>query len=136
MHYHFIENQSSEANINKALDMWAAMVMEFGHNVPWGNARELYKTIDDIQHGDLPWKLYHVRYQGPLPQGMPPKWMTEPYDLCMRDSCNVLYHQLAMSDFADKINIAPYQQFDSEGKWSWLNLMSADWAWKQAVCLL
>jgi hypothetical protein len=62
--------------------------------------------------------------------------MTEPYDLCIQDLCNVLHHQLAMSDFADKINITPYWQFDSEGKWSWLNLMSADWAWKQAVCLL
>ena len=115
-HYHFVEIQSSEANINKALDMWAAMVMEFRHDVLWENTRELYKTIDDIQHGDSPWKLYHVRYQGPLPQGMLPKWMTESYDLCMQDSHNVLHHQLATSDFADKINITPYWQFDSEGK--------------------
>ena len=70
--------------------MWAAMVMKFRCNVLWENARELYKTIDDIQHGDSPWKLYCVKYQGPLPQGMPPKWMTESYDLCMQDSCNVL----------------------------------------------
>ena len=135
-HYHFIEVQSSEGNINKALDMWAATVMEFGHDAPWKNATQLYQTIDNIQHGDAPWRLYSVRYKGPLPAGTPPKWMMESYDLCMRDSRQVLHHQLAMSDFADKINITPYRQFDSEGKRLWSNLMSADWAWKQAVCLL
>ncbi|KAH9993136.1 hypothetical protein BJV74DRAFT_877811 [Russula compacta] len=131
-HYHFVEVQSSEGNINKALNMWATTVMEFGHNALWKNATQLYQTINNIRHGDMLWKLYHVRYKGPLPAGMPPKWMTELYDLCMRDSCQVLHHQLATSDFTDKIDVTPYQQFDSEGKWSWSNLMSADWAWKQA----
>ena len=116
--------------------MWAATVMEFGHDAPWKNATQLYQTINNIQHGDALWKLYHVRYKGPLPVGMPPKWMTELYDLCMWDSHQVLHHQLATSDFTDKIDITPYWQFDSEGKQSWSNLMSADWAWKQVVCLL
>ncbi|KAH9996959.1 hypothetical protein BJV74DRAFT_877360 [Russula compacta] len=123
-YYHFVEVQSSEGNINKALDMWVAMVMESGGDVPWANARELYNTIDNIQHGDSPWRLYHVRYQGPLPAGTPPKWMTKSYELCMRDSRQILHHQLATSDFTDKINI--------DGKWAWSNLMSAEWAWKQA----
>ncbi|KAH9994306.1 hypothetical protein BJV74DRAFT_877659 [Russula compacta] len=132
-HYHFVEVQSSEGNINKALNMWATTVMEFGHDAPWKNATQLYQTIDNIQHGDAPWKLYRVRYKGPLPAGTPPKWMTESYDLCMRDSRQVFHHQLATSDFADKIDITPYRQFDSEGsKRSWSNLMSVDWAWKQA----
>ena len=107
--------------------------MEYGGDAPWKNAAELYGTIDDIQHGDSPWKVYNVRYNGPLPQGTPPKWMTQTYELCMHNSRQVLHHQLSTSDFKDKINMTPYQQFDKTGQRSWSNLMSADWAWKQAV---
>ncbi|KAH9988442.1 hypothetical protein BJV74DRAFT_885330 [Russula compacta] len=85
-YYHFVEVQSSAANIDKALDMWAATVMEFGGDAPWTNSDDLYKTIDAIQHGDAPWKMYHVQYRDPQPPGTPPKWMSETYELCARDS--------------------------------------------------
>ncbi|KAH9992964.1 hypothetical protein BJV74DRAFT_795662 [Russula compacta] len=106
--------------------------MEFGKDVPWKDSKELYKTIDAIQHGDAPWKSYTIRYQGPLPLGTPPKWMTETYQLCTRDSRQVLHHQLATTQFRDKINLSPYHQFDPAGKRVWSNLMSAGWAWSQA----
>ncbi|KAI0004338.1 hypothetical protein BJV74DRAFT_876020 [Russula compacta] len=122
-YYHFVEVQSSAANIDKALDMWAATIMEFGGDAPWTNSDDLYETIDAIQHGDAPWKMYHVQYRGPQPPGTPPKWMSETYELCARDSRQVLHHQLATEQFKDKINLIPYL---------WSNLMSADWAWSQA----
>ena len=131
--YHFVEMQSSAANIDKALDLWAASVMEFGGDAPWANSTDLYNTIDAIQHGDAPWKTYQIRYQGPLPPGTPPKWMTETYQLCTRDSRQVLHNQLATSDFHDKINYVPYRQFNGSGERVWSNLMSADWSWSQAV---
>jgi hypothetical protein len=107
--------------------------MEFGGDSPWKNREELYATIDEIQHGDLPWKIYRFRYQGPLPPGTPPKWMTEYYDLCMRNSHQVLLQQLGSSRFQDSINLSPYRQFDGTGQRAWSNLMSGDWAWNQAV---
>jgi hypothetical protein len=131
--YHFVGLQSSAANINKALDLWAASVMEFGGDVPWANSTDLYSTIDAIQHGDAPWKSYQIRYRGPTPPGTPPKWMTETYQLCTRDSRQVLHHQLATPDFRDKINYVPYRQFNGSGERVWSNLMSADWSWSQAV---
>ena len=133
-HYHFIEAQSSARCINKVLDWWRAAVLEYGGEVPWKNAQELYDTIDMIQHGDAPWKVYKVHYKGPLPAGTPPKWMTETFELCARDSRVVLHHQLASSEFIGNTNYMPYQQFDSKGDRVWSNLMSGDWAWKQAVC--
>jgi hypothetical protein len=132
-HYHFVEVQSSAIKIDKALDMWAASVMEFGADAPWKTSADLYKTIDAIQHGDLPWKTYRIRYQGPRPPGTPPKWMMETYKLYARDTRQVLHHQLATKDFKDKINLVPYRQFNAKGQWIWSNLMSADWAWSQAV---
>lgn len=132
-HYHFVEIQSSAGNINKALDMWAASVLEHQGSILWANSQEMYDTIDSIQHGDALWKVYSIRYQGPLPAGTPPKWMTETYELCTRDTRQVLHNQLAGSDFKDKINYMPYRQFNSDGKRVWTNLMSGDWSWKQCV---
>ncbi|KAI0245200.1 hypothetical protein BJV78DRAFT_1277494 [Lactifluus subvellereus] len=131
-HYHFVESQSSARLIDKALDLWAAIVMEFGRDSPWKNSSELYATIDAIKYGDSPWKTYEIRYQGPLPPGTPPKWMTQTYELCTRDSRRVLHHQLETTEFKDKINLSPYRQFDSKRQRTWSNLMSADWAWTQA----
>ncbi|KAJ7906139.1 hypothetical protein B0H13DRAFT_2333723 [Mycena leptocephala] len=106
-HFHFVQLQSSAGEINTALDLWAAQVLQYGDSPPWRTAQELYDTIDSIQHGDAPWKVYQIRYTGPQPP-VPPKWMTETYELCARDSRTVLHQQLKNPDFADKIDYAPY----------------------------
>ncbi|KAH7918101.1 hypothetical protein BV22DRAFT_1108449 [Leucogyrophana mollusca] len=131
-HYHFVEVQTSEGEIDRALDMWAAQVYDFGAKPPWGSAEELYQTIDDIQAGDAPWKAFKIRYTGPLPPGTPPKWMTETYELCTRDARRLLHNQLSAPEFKDSMNCAPYQQFNNSGHRMWSNLMSADWVWRQA----
>jgi hypothetical protein len=132
-HYHFVKEQSSASSIGKALDIWQAGILQYGDSTPWTNAQDLYDTIDMIQHGDAPWKVHKIRYKGPFPAGVPPKWMTETFELCARDSRVVLRHQLAPSEFKGSTNYVPYQQFDGEGRRVWSNLMSADWAWEQAV---
>lgn len=114
--------------------MWAASVLEYGGEIPWANAQDLYSTIDAVQHGDAPWRVYHIRYQGPLPAGTPPKWMTQTYELCTRDSRQVLHNQMSTSDFKGSVNYTSYQQFDGEGRRVWSNFMSGDWTWKQGVC--
>jgi Plavaka transposase len=119
--------------IDKALDMWVSQIANFGGHVPWKNSKELYATIDGIQHGHSPWVVHKICYQGPLPPGTVPKWMTQTYDLCAQDTHNVLHYQLETTHFKDKINLTPYRQFDESGQRIWSNLMSADWAWTQAV---
>jgi hypothetical protein len=47
-HYHFVEVQNSALLINKALDLWAATIAEFGKETLWSNSEELYATIDFI----------------------------------------------------------------------------------------
>ncbi|KAF7352250.1 C2H2-type domain-containing protein [Mycena venus] len=131
-HFHFVEVQSSVGEINTALDLWAAQVLKYGEDIPWKNTTQLYETIDSIQHGDTPWKVYKIRYQGPRPAGTPPKWMTETYELCSRDIRTVFHNQLATADFKDQFNYTPYRQFNAKGKRVWSNLMSGEWAWKQA----
>ncbi|KAF7324273.1 C2H2-type domain-containing protein [Mycena venus] len=130
--YHFVELQTSERYINTALDLWAASVMKSGDTVPWKNAAELYATIDEIQQGHMPWKTYEMRYTGPLPAGTPPKWMTQTYEVCTRNLRDLLHHQLESNSFKDHVDMIPYQQFNHDGHRVWSNLMSGDWAWKQA----
>ncbi|KAJ7175243.1 hypothetical protein C8R43DRAFT_1201966 [Mycena crocata] len=130
--FHFVELQTSERNINTALDLWAASVAGTGRSAPWTSTREMYATIDAIQEGNAPWKTYTMRYTGPLPPGVPPKWMTQEYELCIRDVRQVLHNQLATTDFKDHVDFVPYRQFNGAGKRVWSNLMSGDWAWKQA----
>ncbi|KAJ7939434.1 hypothetical protein B0H13DRAFT_2648517 [Mycena leptocephala] len=130
--YHFVELQTSERNIDTALDIWAASVSEFGRSAPWATAKELYAEIDCVRHGDAPWKTYSICYSGPLPPGTPPRWMTQAYELCTRDVRKLLHHQLGTSTFKDDVDYVPYQQFNHGGNRVWSNLMSGDWAWKQA----
>ncbi|KAF7354560.1 hypothetical protein MSAN_01369100 [Mycena sanguinolenta] len=131
-HYHFVELQSSEHDINKALDLWAASVIEFGRDARWPDAAAFYADIDSIRHGAVPWKTYRMRYTGPLPPTNPPAWMTQEYELCTRDVRQLLHHQLGTSAFKDYVDLVPYQQFNHRGHRVWSNLMSGDWAWKQA----
>ena len=92
--YHFVEVESLERNLNKGPDLWAASVLQHGGSAPWKSAAELYMTIDAIQHGDAPWKTYKFLYQGPMPP-TPPQWMTRTYELCVRDTHQVLHQQFA-----------------------------------------
>ena len=132
-YYHFVEVQNSAAKIDKALDWWTAVVMKFGETATWKNSDELYAAIDAIKEGSAPWKVYRIHYKGPRPPGTPPRWMTETYELCTRDSRQVLHNQLSAKKFKDNFNVAPYRQLSNKGVRIWSNLMSGDWAWKQAV---
>ncbi|KAJ7610408.1 hypothetical protein FB45DRAFT_1121445 [Roridomyces roridus] len=130
--FHFTEAQSSEKDINTALDIWAASVMKYGATAPWKDAREMYAAIDTIRDGQAPWRTYTLRYSGPLPPGQPPKWMTHTYELCTRNTRLLLHNQLSTTVFRQHVNLVPYRQFNHAGKRVYSNLMSGDWAWKQA----
>ena len=83
--YHFMELQSSECQINQALDLWrVAIIQAQGDtaNIPWDSTAQMYNTIDSIQEGSVPWKTVKFRYTGPFPAETPPRWMTEDYELC------------------------------------------------------
>lgn len=74
--FHFVKLESSVKKTEKALDLWAASILASGGTPPWRTAADMKQTIDEIQHGDTPWKSYSIRYDGPLPTGTPPSWMT------------------------------------------------------------
>jgi hypothetical protein len=133
-YYHFTELQSSEREVNKGLDLWRAAILKAGDDtpLPWSSADKMNQTIDAIQEGDAPFETIRFKYAGPI-RANPPAWMTETYELCTRNSRNLLHHQLATTDFASTFNPVPYRQFDHTGERVWSNLMSGDWPWAEAV---
>lgn len=61
----------------------------------------------------------------------------ETYELSTCNTRKVLHDQLRTTDFKDEIDLKPYRQFNHKGDRVSSNLMSGDWAWKEAVrCLL
>jgi Plavaka transposase len=137
--YHFTEVQNSESRIDRALHFWLASTIGAGgdaDDVPWRSAKGVYRTIDAIKEGSVPWKTATFHYTGPLPSGNPPKWMVESYDLCFRDLRDVLLDQIASPDLQGHFDYVPYMQFNQKRDRVWSNLMSGAWAWQEAVRLL
>ena len=132
--FHFCQLQSSEAHVNQALRLWEAEAAKHGSadSVPWTSADDMYTTIDEIRQGGNPWRAVPFQYQGPRPPN-PPKWMTETFQLVTRDVRLLLHEQIACTDFDGHWDYVPYKEFDSNGDRIWTNLMSGDWATKQAV---
>ncbi|TFK17359.1 hypothetical protein FA15DRAFT_683552 [Coprinopsis marcescibilis] len=133
--HHFVEMQSSAPDINTGLDVWLAAVVNASQDpnatIPWSSARELYATIDKIQHGSAPFVSIPFKYAGPLPDD-PPTWMTEEYNLSVHDTQQVIRDQLASPEFALQFDPRPYRQFNNDGERIWSNLLSGDWAWEEA----
>ena len=134
--YHFSQQQSSGPSIDHALRLWAAQSAKNGYDdVPWKSVDEMYRIIDQIKQGDNPWKTVPFRYQSPLCEDAP-KWMTQNFLLVTRDIRRLLHEQIACTDFNGHWDYIPYREFNCKGDRVWTNLMSGDWAAKQAVRVL
>jgi hypothetical protein len=125
-------NQMPGTQIDILFDLWAASGDD-GTEPPFAGHNNLYKTIDSIQLGDLPWICFTVKYSGPLPDGEVPTWMTTEYEVWCRDVRLLMRSQLANPDFDGEIDYSPLQTFGPTGKREWSNVMTGNWTWKQAV---
>ena len=96
----------------------------------------MYKSIDAIKQGDVPWNGFSVTYNGPCPpENVPrPPWMDEKHEVWFRDPLQVLKSQLANPDFNGMIDFLPKRVYH-RGKHQYTDLMSGNWAWEQVVTL-
>ncbi|KAF8798474.1 hypothetical protein BYT27DRAFT_7122845, partial [Phlegmacium glaucopus] len=120
----FAKNQMPGSQIDELLDIWAAK----SDVPPFADHKDLYRTIDSTIVGDAPWSSFSVTYSG----GEVPPWMLAEYEVWHRDPRIVLHQQLANPDFDGKIHYTPFRETDVNGERRWQDLMSANWAWKQA----
>ncbi|KAF8958618.1 hypothetical protein BDZ97DRAFT_1841060 [Flammula alnicola] len=127
----FNKNQMPGSQIDELLNIWAARSTS---DPPFADHKDLYRTIDATVLGDAPWSSFSVTYSGPQPaegEEIPP-WMVSEYEVWHRDPRVVMQQQLSNPDFNDGIHYAPFQETDASGERKWQDLMSGNWAWKQA----
>ena len=113
--YHFSQQQTSGAEINQALQLWAAQSAKNGFDdVPWRSADEMYKMIDQIRQGNNPWKMVRFYYQGPSTDNLP-RWMTEDFVLIMHNIRHLLHEQIACANFHGHWDYVPFMEFNDAG---------------------
>jgi hypothetical protein len=59
--------------------------------------------------------------------------MDASYDVWFRDPHQLVHNIILNPDFENGFDYIPYQKHDTNGSRRYHNLMSANWAWKQAV---
>lgn len=123
----------SGTSIDMLMDLWAASLLKHNDAPPFANHTDLYRTIDSIPLGDVPWQHLSVKYRGERPDDAVPQWMNDEYEVWFRDPRAIVRQMLANPDFNGHIDYAPVQNFDDNGDREYQNFMSGDWAWKQAV---
>jgi hypothetical protein len=124
----------SASNIDQLLNLWAASLLPHQDQPPFRDHNDLYKTIDAIPLGDVPWKSFSMSYTGELPNNHEvPTWMESEFDVWYRNPHTVVHNMLANLDFKDQMDYAPYHEFETDGEQRYQDMMSGEWAWRQVV---
>lgn len=129
-------NQMSEGNINFLAKLWGATLAPHGADPPFKNHKSLYEAIDSTPLGEAAWESFSVLHNGDIPTDGPvPHWMTAEHTAWFRDPRKLIHNIIDNTDFKDEFDCAPFQEYDDDKNRRFQDLMSADWAWRQAVCV-
>ena len=78
---------------------------------------------------------FSLEYNGDVPEGDVPSWMSSEYDVWFQDLLHLVHNLLSNPDFEGEIDYAPVQAYSSNGVHRFQDFMSGNWAWKQAVSI-
>ncbi|KAI5822540.1 hypothetical protein K523DRAFT_421984 [Schizophyllum commune Tattone D] len=119
--------------ITALMHIWAAdAALNYDGTSPFQSHEDLLDYIDSIPFGNAPWKCKRFTYNGERPKKNVPTWMTEEYEVWYRDPHAVFRNMLNNPDFDGEIDYVPYRDYDDQDHRRWRNLLSANWAWRQA----
>ena len=121
-------------NIDFISNLWAASLAPHNNTPPFKDAKSTYKTIDSTPLGNVPWQNFMLNYNSDIPDGVVPTlWMEMDYDVWYRDPCLLIHNLISNPDFKDEFDYMPYHEYDTNGEHQFWDIMSGNWAWKQAV---
>ena len=124
--------EMSAGDVDKLMDIWATLKDVDNDEIsPFSSHEYMYTTIDDIKHGDAPWKSFTISYTGHLGPD-PPTWQLQDYQVWYRDPDVVITNLLDNPDFDGEFNYAPYVEMDKSGQRQWNEPMSGNFAWRHA----
>ena len=128
-------NQMSAGDFNALCELWKATHLPHDGTSPFSNYAELCRTIDATPVGGVAWESITLSYTGPRPDDTP-SWMESTHELWYRDPRLIFKGMLENPEFQDFFDYAPVRRYDARGDREYENLMSGNWAWKQAVSIL
>lgn len=133
----YLKTEMSQNDINKLMDLWGASFMQAGSDArpPFADYRHMHTLIDNIKHGDVPWHSFKIHYSGEIPEQNAPKWMTDEYEVCVRDTNQVVANLLQNTDFDGEFDYVCYKEFDARGRRRFCNYFSGELAEKLSVIL-
>jgi Plavaka transposase len=126
------QEEMSAGNINILFDLWALSMSKHEEFGPFSSYEQMYSAIDNIKHGDVPWKCFSTSYAGELGPNAP-SWQLQDYEVWFRDPDFVIQNMLDNPDFDGYFDYAPYIDLDKAGNRRWDEFMSGNFAWRHAV---
>ncbi|KAF9238354.1 hypothetical protein BU15DRAFT_88408 [Melanogaster broomeanus] len=132
----FQNAEMSGGEVDRLCELWGRSLQSDsgGALPPFTDHKELYKTIDATQVGDVQWDSFSLKYDGERPSiGDVPPWMDIPYDFWFRPAYRLVERLLSNTDFDGEFDYVPHRDFAGENEARcYENFMSGDWAWTQA----
>jgi Plavaka transposase len=86
-------------DIDCLMEIWAASNRNKNYSNPFVNHHMLYKSIDNISLGHVPWESFSTVYTGPKPLGIILKWMEQKYEVHFHDLHKIIHNMLSNPDF-------------------------------------
>ncbi len=128
----------SQADVDKLMNLWAASFLQARSDAspPFDDHKHMHDTIDSIKHGDAPWHSIKIKYNGIIPEENAPKWMTDTFEICLRDVNLVVANLLKNTDFDGEFDYVCYEEYDANGVRRYQNFFSGKFAGKQSVSVL
>ena len=120
---------------DQLMKLWAATLKVFDANAlpPYANHKDIDNKIDDIKHREILWDYFDLKYSGTITDDKPPSWMFQKYRVWYCNALHIIKNMLDNREFDGNFDYGPYRDYDDSGQRRWCDLMSGDWAWKQAV---
>ncbi|SRR6266550_5525592 len=133
----FRRNQMLEDQINDLLQIWARTLAP-DEDPPFANAQHLYSTIDVTKLGNIPWNSFSLSFKTEEDEEeIDAPWKLKSYDVWYHDPLEIIKMQIGRRDFVGEIDFAPKQVQDSEmNVRRYQDFMSGEWAWEQVVSVL
>ncbi|KAL1721409.1 hypothetical protein EV715DRAFT_288546 [Schizophyllum commune] len=140
-HFHLADFTYRDAALGKRkistlMQIWAVYNAYRGDEPPFRSYQDVEDTIDAIPYGDLRWKSFAASYNGAPVAGDAPSWMSAEYDVWYRDPRAVIESILGNPEFAKDFDYVPYQEFTKGDHRRWKEMMSGDWAWREADTII
>ncbi|KAI6019026.1 hypothetical protein PISMIDRAFT_13684 [Pisolithus microcarpus 441] len=112
----FKNAEMSAGNIDRLCNLWGGSLhTEKGGYAPlFADHKHLYKTINSMPLGDVPWDSFKLKYSSDCLMNNIPPWMDQIYEFWFHPAHSLIVNMLANMEFNGKFNYVPYQDFSED----------------------